>query len=76
MISAFEEPPVDPESPKSGVVATCTEALPPTRCPECGEPCAVATRTQDLITGRVTVYTQCDRCGRRWQPATKQRLSG
>lgn len=52
--------------PKSGVVATVTESLPPTPCPECGELCVVASRTRDLASGRVTVYTRCKQCGRRW----------
>ena len=53
--------------PKTGVIATCTEALPPTPCPECGQPCAVASRTRDLVDGKVTVYTRCTQCGRRWR---------
>ena len=53
--------------PKSGVVATVTESQPPTPCPECGELCAVASRTHDLVSGAVTIYTRCKQCGRRWR---------
>ena len=58
---------MSPEPPKSRVVATVTESLPPTPCPECGEVCPVASRTLDLVSGKVTIYTKCKRCGRRWR---------
>jgi len=58
---------VNAKPPKSGVVATVTESQPPTPCPECGELCAVASRTHDLVSGAVTIYTRCKQCGRRWR---------